>query len=774
MRLGTIAFLAGIVAGLQFTSLPPMVWSVLLVPSVLILLRFPQLHAIAFFAAGLLWLFIRSSLLISGTLPSELEGKNVIIEGSVVSIPVKRERASQFMFRVDRVLKANEHRLRLNKIKLTWYGDKKTAFKSGQYWRLTVRLKRPNSTMNPGGFDYAAWLLQNHVNAVGYIRDSPTPQLIADSGNINPIYQWRNNLYSQFNEAVSDQTQRGILNALAFGKRDDIPPEQWQRLQDTGTNHLVAISGLHIGLVAAWVYVVVRWFWLRLVSRFVGFPASSVAAIAAFLCAFFYAALAGFALPTQRALIMLMVVSLGVVSRRPLIFSHVWALSLLAVLIYDPFTPLSAGFWLSFAAVGVIIYTLTNRFAMKGLWWKFGRVHVVISIGLAPFLVIFFSQVPVMSPLANLIAVPLVSIITVPLTLLSLVLIHPLPEVSSVIVQIANYSLIVMDNYLNWIHEFPVWRLSAGGVSSTAIVGLIIGTALLIAPRGVPARWLGLFGFIPLLFSQQIRPEYGEYWLSVLDVGQGLAVIVETQQHTLVYDTGARYSSRFDMGDAVVIPYLRYNGLDKVDTVLVSHSDNDHSGGLGSITEAIPVTNILTSRPEEITVDRDIQACRSGNSWQWDGVKFEVLHPPPRLSAESKSNNRNNDSCVLSVTNGVETVLLPGDIERRSEHYLIDRFAEKLNADILLVPHHGSKTSSTIAFIQQVNPEYAVVSAGYRNRWGFPKPEVIKRYLLQGSHVLETKKSGAIKFVLDGDGVIDAPSEFGKENKRFWHFADEG
>lgn len=768
MRLGTITFLAGIMIGLQFTDLPPLAWSILLFPLLLVSLRFPRLRSAAMLVMGVLWLSLRASLVVDGTLATKLEGKDAIIEGSIVSIPVIKEDYSRFTFAVENMHVDGLQISDSKRLRLTWYGRQPVTVKSGQRWRLTVRLKRPYGTMNPGGFDYEAWLFQNRINATGYVRQAANNQRLPDRGLTDRFFRLRQHLLDRIGIVMSDMKQSGIIQALALGERGRIAAEQWQRLQATGTNHLVAISGLHIGLVAAGMFVLARWLWLRSPLQSARLPAARVAAILAWCAAFFYAALAGFSLPTQRALVMLSVVMLGVIWQRPLILSYVWALSLLAVLVYDPLAPLSAGFWLSYAAVGVIIFTLGNRLTASGLWWRWGRVHVVIALGLAPLLFVLFQQLPLLSPLANFFAVPLVSFVTVPLTLTALVFIDLLPAVAHYLLLAADYSLIALDTFLIAIHRYSKLPVNLPAASGGALISLVVGTVWLLLPRGWPARWLGLAGFLPLFFAAPSRPAVNHYWLTVLDVGQGLAVVVETQHHVLLYDTGARYSEQFDMGAAVVLPYLRHKGINKIDILLISHADNDHIGGAQSVLNGIQVDKLLAP-PTDYAEMTESVPCQAGYTWHWDGVDFELLHPNANYIEKNKRRIRNNRSCVLRISNGAESVLLPGDVEKGAEKSLLAHAGDRLKADIILAPHHGSLTSSTAAFVEKVNPDYVVFAVGYRNRYGFPKEKVVKRYQEIDAKGFRTDDSGALQFVLDTDGEIAQPLQYRLQQRRFWH-----
>ncbi|MBL1432524.1 MAG: DNA internalization-related competence protein ComEC/Rec2 [Gammaproteobacteria bacterium] len=772
MRLGTIAFLVGVVIALQFAHLPQIAWSFLLVPLLLVLLRFPHVNAVVLLFCGMLWLSLRASILIDGTLTTELEGRDAIIEGSIVSIPVLRADSSRFIFSVENMHVEGRAVTQPKRIKLSWYGHKPLKLASGQRWRLTVRLKRPYGMMNPGGFDYERWLFQQGIGATGYVRNASTNTQLNDRDKIfdmtNAFYRLRQHLSDRINQLAGNSDQVGIIQALALGERGQISPDQWQRLQDTGTNHLVAISGLHIGLVSAWVFFVSRWLWPRSLGRYLNLAAPRAAAICGWVAAVLYAALAGFSIPTQRALVMVTVVMLGVITQRPIALSHVWALSLLAVLIYDPLAPLSAGFWLSYAAVGVILFGLGNRLTTTSLWWRFGRVHIVVALGLAPLLILLFQNIPVLSPLANFIAVPLVSLVTVPATLLAMVFIDLWPIFSEGLLLIAHYSLVILQKILTILHPYSSLPINLPVLNIFTLSSLVIGTLWLLTPKGWPTRWLGVVGFLPLFFFTVDRPKEGTFWLSVLDVGQGTSIVVTTKNHTLVYDTGARFSDQFDMGSAVVLPYLRALSDRQVDMLIVSHEDNDHMGGAASIIAAGSVKQVLSSAPDKFAKDV-AKPCVGGESWQWDGIHFELFHPDANYRVKNKRTVRNNRSCVLRVSNGSEAVLLPGDIEKDAERYLMTHYRDRLSADIVVAPHHGSRTSSTQSFINNINPDYVIYTVGYRNRYGFPKSQVTERYDGMGAKAYRTDDSGALRFILDGEGEIAPPTQYRQEQRRFWH-----
>jgi competence protein ComEC len=509
------------------------------------------------------------------------------------------------------------------------------------------------------------------------------------------------------------------------------------------------------------VFLVVRWLWSLPGVTVLFVPAPLIAAAAALLAALGYAALAGFAVPTQRALVMLAVTLGGVFLRRRTSPSVLLAAALLAVLLVDPLAVISPGFWLSFAAVAVILYALSGADAQD---WKerliaWGRLQWAIAAGLLPLLLFLFQQVSLSGPFANLVAIPVVELVVIPATLLGVAGSFLLPDSLAVWpFLLAAKALSILWPMLEllarvegsqWIqHNPPLWTLGAA----------IVGVLLLLAPRGIPARWLGLVWLLPMLLLHPALPAPGEARVTLLDVGQGLAVVVQTAGHTLVYDTGARLNARFDAGRAVVVPYLRHTGVTRVDTLIISHGDNDHIGGSMSLLAAMPVTRVLSSVPERLA---NAEACRNGQTWEWDRVRFVILHPQPdsRLAG-------NNRSCVLRVESRFGQALLPGDIAARAERDLMLRAGQQLRADILVVPHHGSNTSSTETFLDTVRPRVALLPVGYRNRYHHPHPMVVARYRERDIVLEDSATAGAITVELGNQGL--QLSRFREAQRRYW------
>jgi len=752
MNLSSLLFLAGIVAVQQFSRLPSLFEFIGLVVSGLLLI---YRHHWRFFAllAGVLWASLLGSWRLSQQLPDTYQNQEVKIQGYIASLPQQQGQRTNFDF----IVTAPSGNFP-DKIRLSWYYPK-LNLAAGQGWEFRVKLRRPHGRLNPGGFDFEAWLFANHIGAAGYVRDKPPPQIVSLSPSIGQYFaRCRQAIADRLDAALPGSGQLGVLKALTIGSQNAITQEQWRVFRLTGVVHLIVISGSHISLIAGLIYLWSRrlWAWTGILS----ISPQRAAALCAWLAALFYAGLAGYSVPTLRAVVMLSVALAAIAWQRNTAPMRVLLLALLAVLLFDPLAVLSVGFWLSFVAVALLIYVSAGRLGRPSYWREAGAAQLATAVGLSPLLVVFFQQVSLISPVANWLAVPVIGILIVPPALLAVVLLFIWPACGALLLQVLDYALQGLWWVLSHMAELPLARIYCLPPPWYAIGLAAIGVLLLLAPRGFPCRYLSPLLFLPLLLVDVEKPKPGEAWLTVLDVGQGLAAVLQTAEHTLVFDTGARYSEYSDMGDSVVLPFLREQGISRVDSLVISHGDNDHSGGAESIFAELPVDKAVSSVPEWAAREHG-EYCRAGQTWRWDEVTFMMLSPP-----ESGFNGDNDNSCVLQVSSAQQVFLLTGDIEQTAENWLVREYADKLASDVLLAPHHGSKTSSSLALLEKVNPTLILIPAGYQNRFGFPHRQVIERYSQLGMAWLNTAEQGAIS-VRSGPETIKPKAERAKR-QRYW------
>lgn len=751
MPLNFLAFAAGVGLLQLQSSLPGLLWCYLLpllvfAGALLVRSGTPAVRAVLpllFLAGGFVWASLVAHVRLADALPAQWEGRDVELTGVVAELPQPGERSVRARFDVEAVhtplARVPRH------ISLTWYreaGRPLPDLHAGQRWRLTARLRRPHGTANPHGFDSEVWLLERRLRAVGYVRPAAAPVLLAAMVH-RPGY-WiervREQIRARIGRALPDDPAAGILVALAIGDQPAIATGQWSVFTRTGVNHLMSISGLHITMVSGLVFAVVAWGWRRIPRAALHLPAHKAAALAGLSAALLYALLSGFGVPAQRTVTMLAVVVAALLLGRATSTAAVLTTALFVVLLLDPWAVLSAGFWLSFGAVALILYVGRGRLQRSGWLLAWARVQWAVTLGLIPLLLVLFQQVSIVSPLANAVAIPLVSLGVVPLTLLGLAV------PTDLLLVLAGRLMGACYWFLHQLSALPeaVWQQAAppGWTVPVALIGVL----WLLAPRGYPARWLGAVALAPLLSVNAPRPEPGELWLDVLDVGQGLAAVVRTANHTLLYDTGPAFSDDADSGSRIVLPYLRGEGVRRLDAVIISHDDSDHSGGALSVLQALPVAWVASSldpgHPQLGPALRRMR-CFAGQHWEWDGVRFDMLHPA--WDGYNSRTARDNDrSCVLRVTAAGGSALLTADIEQRSELQLLARASGPFGAEVLLVPHHGSATSSSHAFLSQTRPRIALVPVGHRNQFGHPADAVLARYAQLGATVHRTDRDGAL------------------------------
>ena len=770
MRLPILAFAAGVLLLQMQPALP--VWPYWALAGAALLL--PRLRCSGWlakglavagcFAIGLAWAGWRAETRLADFLPAEWEGQDVALIGTIAALPQDFSNGTRFGFAVEQVL--TDGAVVPQRIMLSWYQGRRDgeAFERltvlpGERWRFTVRLKRPHGNANPDGFDYEAWLLEQGIRATGYIRPDPPQRLAAMVW--QPAYaieRLRHHIRARFAASLPAETYpwAGILVALVIGDQKAIQGDLWTTFNRTGTTHLMSISGLHVTMVAALFGWLVNFVWRRVPALALRLPGQKAGILAAGLAAFGYALLAGFAVPAQRTLYMLLVAVLAMLSGRLAAPSRTLLLALLVVLLVDPWAVLAAGFWLSFAAVGALLYIGSAQVG-EGPGWRqrmrnWGAVQWAATLASLPILLLIFQQFSLVSPLANALAIPVISFVVTPLALVGAI-ISWWP-----ILALAHWVLEWLMQFLAWCAIWPVWQAPAPPLWAAFAAGL--GVAVCLLPRAMPGRLLGCGLILPALFWPVEKPPDGTAWISVLDVGQGLAAVVRTREHTLIYDPGPLYSAESDAGQRVVVPYLRNLGINRVDMLVVTHRDSDHAGGTASVQSALSVGEVRSSVAEIAG-----QPCLAGQRWHWDGVEFEILHPDTEAStAAGKSNHL---SCVLSVVAGGKRMLLTSDIEAPDEAALLARYPGQLTADVLLVPHHGSRTSSTPAFLEAVAPQVAVIPVGYRNRFGHPKADVVERYVAMGVPLWRTDRDGAVQIRLAQEGL--ALSGWRREYRRYWH-----
>jgi len=711
----------------------------------------PKISVKIFFAlAGFSWMSVFSHILLNQNVDEQFLNQSIESRGFIVSLPTSSPEKSIFLYEVIVPFKA--------KVRLSWYGKDRPKLTVGDEWALTIKLKHNNGLRNQGNFDYERWLFANQISATGYVRKSESNKSLSSS-NAAFIHQLRQSLRKILSPYLQNLPFAGVINALVLGDRSLIEDDHWQLFQSTNTTHLSVISGLHIGLISTLLFFIASFLW-RLSRRLVVvIPAQVVGAAFGIIGALSYALIAGFSIPTQRAFIMASVAFLSIIFRTQYSVWTLYGLAMLLVLLFNPLSVYDVGFWLSFYAVGVILYGVSLFHNMSALL-KLIYLQLVICVAMLPITLWFFQSSSSLSGLANLIAIPIFSFIVTPISLFgALFAIAEINALAQLCFDIADKTLLLLALFLQQISELSFNRLHFMPASALDLIILVIGACLLILPRGLKLRRAALLLIaIPILTSNTNIPPKTAL-IDVLDVGQGLAVVVRTKNHTLVYDTGSRSPSGFNMGDAALIPFLIANQVNSIDTIIISHGDNDHIGGLQAILNNFTIGNILSSVPS--AVPGTAEHCHSGQFWAWDGVQFEILSPEDGDAFEG-----NNASCVLKISTADASVLLTGDIEKKAEKALLQTSDINLDADVMLIPHHGSKTSSTKAFIEAVSPDIAISSAGYKNPYKHPATVIVERYRDNGAMVLDTICSGQLSFVLDGEITIH---EYRKYARSFYH-----
>jgi len=768
MRSAALLFFLGILTAQQLPQLPSLAYLFVLPALALLAWRFPKSLFLFWFACGFCYLWWRADLILAHSLPTHLENIPIKITGKINNVPVREAKSWHFLFDIESISSAGKTTPFELKTKLSWAAAPDLILHAGQRWEFYVKLKPPRSELNFGVFDHSALLFQQGIRATGRVQEKLSSSLLAESSPWELHFQ-RERLAQQIIQALPQHPESSsILVALVVGVQQFIKPPQWNTIRNTGVTHLIAISGTHITAITVLMFFVSHYIWAIFGGSF-WIPAQYIASVLSVSVTWLYVILAGAAVPSLRTTLMISVVMLALLSKRGVHSTNIMAIALWAVLLFDPLAVMALGFWLSFLAFSLLIYSAQAQFFRAAQNPRHRKLalfllpQIAITIGLFPLLWIWFGTISLASFPANLLAIPIVSLFITPLSLIGTLLMQFAPSLGGGLLTLAAYLWEMLWAVLQFLAQQPYSLLQLSPPPLWAAVASIVGLGLWLSPllRLPFIGFLGGIWLLPLFLITPARPAQGEAWFTLLDVGQGLSLVVQTAQHNLVYDTGMN-SFGVDMGKRVVLPFLKSQGIGVLDSLIISHGDNDHSGGAASILAAMPVHQVLSGQPERF-LSAVTDWCAAGKIWYWDSVEFQILHPAP-TDLYKKTNNY---SCVLKISTAGGAVLFTGDIEKLTEQALLNQ-ARDLAANVLIVPHHGSRTSSSPEFIAAVRPQWALLATGYLNRFHLPKADVVERYHRQQIMTLDTAQVGAIRWQLTAQG-IDNMSTARQALKRYWH-----
>ncbi len=725
-----------------------------------VLLPFRRLRSLALFAAGLALFHYQALQVVDSRIEPRFAGDSLLTIVKVIDFPRATSQSLSFL-----VQPVDDARVP-DRVRVSWYNTQ-AAPRLGDVWQLVLRLKSPRGSSNPGVFDYESWLFRERIGAVGYVVNGKRNRLL-QTRTAGAIDRYRQSFVDRLQQLLPDRRAASVIAAISVGARHLVTREQWARYAKTGTSHLMAISGLHVGLAAAVAYVGTL-FLLGCLRR--RGNNRDVAVCMSLLTAAGYALISGLAVPALRATLMLAMIAAVLLRRRVPRPSLILCAACLVIVVLDPLATMAPGFKLSFTAVGLLLW-LANRLAhpaaapgllrpvsaLRSLW----TMQLVLLLGLLPLTVLTFHRIAIVAPLINLLAVPLFSFLTVPLVFVGVVCGGPLQPLGDAALHAAAASIELLEWLIRQSELLPYADLPTAVVGRGAWLYLLLPLAWVVAPPGWPGRYVAWLAALALVLYRPDGPGTGCADVTVLDVGQGMAVVVQTQEHVMVFDAGPAFFSGSNMGDRVVRPYLAGRGIEHIDKLVVSHADIDHAGGAQALLSALVVNEVIAGEPIS-SIGVEVRACVSGMQWQWDGVFFQFLHPEIEGLREG-----NDASCVLLIATGAYRVLLTGDIEAPAERRLL-REHRLPRVDVVTVPHHGSRTSSTRSFVAALSPSIAIVSAGYGNRWGFPKDDVVERWRHAGADVLQTATSGAIGVrVCEHAGIVSIVHNR-EQRRRIWH-----
>ena len=764
-----LSSIVGIFSVNYLTELPSINFLICFSPC-LLFIRYLCLSFISYGYIGFCYAFVCAVFLINDQLPEELDRKEAIVTGTVIGLPDHQPDRTRFTFKISSIKlfrdKDNLHsgqQIVGDKFLLSWYQySEKALVKTGEKWTFHIKMKRPRGFVNPHGFDYHLWLLKNQFSATAYIKESSINRRHTDKCNDLMLMPncWREAIRDNLKERKGEYRLLGPILALMIGDRSEMTDAEWLLLKETGTIHLMAISGLHIGLAAFFGHIlgsIIRNISILLVKNNTS-------------CAFFpigfslffavtYSLMSGLSIPTQRALMAITVFLIFSIVRRSISAFTLFLIVVLLVALSDPMASLKASFWLSFSAVGILLIAFVGYQQSSSIFLNklkpLLKSQWVIMVGLIPVSALWIGGISLSAFLANLLIIPYVSFLVVPTVLLALFVFFISKSISFWLLEKTDYFLSIGFDYLIYLTEkLPGFFTLESTIASfiTVLLGFVFVMVFLM-PRKIISKYLLLLLFLPVFYPQRNDKDLE---LTVLDVGQGLSVVVETLNHTLVYDTGQRFSDRLDTGRDIVAPYLLGEGRHQAEILIVSHDDNDHAGGVGGLIERIEVQDVLVGQPDK----NQGMPCQKGMAWVWDDVFFSILWPVQNHTYKKD----NNASCVVLIEYRDKKILLTGDIEKEIEARLL---SELTHIDVLLVPHHGSKTSSHGRWVKNLSPDYAIFSSGYKNHYRHPNVNVVKRYESQGSQLFSTAIDGAVKVFFNKNGLSIEGQRTLK--RRYWY-----
>ena len=726
-------------------------------------MRLPATRFLAWFMLGMAAMWIAAWGVIDDRLDPAMQGETIRIVARIADFPGITDETLRF------IVEQEERSDLPARMRLSWY-EPEAVPALGEVWQLRVRLREPHGYANPGGFDYEGWLFRQHIGATGYVVSHKSNKKIS-APPVAGISRFRQDFVNRVTRLLPDDDAAAVLLAVGVGARQRITRAQWDRYAMTGTSHLMAISGLHIGLAAGGVFVL-AWAIIALFCR--RNNVRDLALVTAVLAATFYAAVSGFAVPAQRAFLMTMLATVAVLLRHKLNVRVLLAIPCVVLLLADPIAIHAPGFKLSFTAVAILLWSFQSHFyqpqlcgsplATKAIGHlrRLGMLQIALLTGLFPLTVLLFGRFAVVAPLMNLLILPLFNFVTVPFCLIGMILDGPLQALGDQLLIVSYRSIGPVLSLVSWVAELPALRTEIVPPQGLSVAIVLLPAIYVAFPAGWPGRGLAWIAMAAVVLYRPPAPPSGCLEFHVLDVGQGLAIVLQAGEHTFLFDTGPSLRTGSSIAELVVIPFLKSRGVENLDTLIVSHADQDHAGGVAAIARQFAIGKTFVGENLPVAGLRQYQ-CSTASSWTSNGVRFRFLHPAPDVSWDG-----NNASCVLEVATGSHRLLLSGDIEAPVEATLIENSLLRA-VDAVVVPHHGSRTSSSPGFVARLRPEIAIVSAGFGNRWGFPKADVVGRWEQAGARLLTTATAGAISQRICMDTGIERVRRERLDSQKYWH-----